>query len=118
MFLHVHFRRPEGHFLGDALIRAVREPAAVRGEFGPGLLRALTEDPGAPLRDRLRGASGQMAPIASTRVAGLRMSDPLERAKRKLGPRTAAPLEEQAREEMASAVAAALTGAGAATCPA
>ncbi len=115
-FLAVRCRRTEGHFLGDGLVRAIREPAATCGEMGPGLFRALTDRPGAPLRDRLRATAALMAPIASTGISAIRLNDPLQRARRRLGSPAADPLEAQARREMGSAVAAALAGAGTVPC--
>jgi TPP-dependent pyruvate/acetoin dehydrogenase alpha subunit len=111
-FLHVRCWRPEGHFLGDPLIRAAREPAATSGEFAPGLLRALGAHPGAPLRDRVRGAGALLAPMVTAGAAArLRPGDPLARARHRLGPRTADRLQAQAREEINAAVRAALTRA-------
>jgi TPP-dependent pyruvate/acetoin dehydrogenase alpha subunit len=118
-FLHVRCRRPEGHFLGGPLIRAAREPAATSGEFAPGLLRAVTAHPGAPLRERARGASALLPPMVTAGAAArLRLGDPLARARHRLGARTADRLQAQAREEIISAVRAALTRAEVARWPA
>jgi TPP-dependent pyruvate/acetoin dehydrogenase alpha subunit len=117
-FLHVRCWRPEGHFLGDPLIRAVREPAATSGELAPGLLRAVTAHPGAPLRERARGASALLPPMVTAAAARLRLGDPLARARHRLGAPTAARIEAQAREEITAAVRAALTRAEVARWPA
>lgn len=111
-FLHVRCRRPEGHFLGDPLLRAAREPAATSREFGPRLLRAITTRPGAPLRDRVRGVGSLMLPIVAGGTATqVHLGDPLVRARRRLGRRTASRIEAQAREEITAAVRTALTRA-------
>lgn len=111
-FLHVRCRRPEGHFLGDPLVRAAREPAASWGEFGPRLLRAMTDRPGAPLRDRLRGAGALIRPImAGSAATQLHFGDPLVRARRRLGRGRADRIEAQARDEITSAVRTALARA-------
>jgi pyruvate dehydrogenase E1 component alpha subunit len=112
-FLHVRCWRPEGHFLGDPLIRAVREPAATGGEFAPELLQAFIAHPGAPLRERARGASAVLRPMVTAAAATrLHLGDPLARARHSLGAPTAARIEAQAREEVTAAVRAALAGAG------
>lgn len=118
-FLHVRCRRPEGHMAGDPLIRAVREPRASRSELSAGLLQAMTGRPGAPPLDRMRAVSTFLAPMVSTTIASrLRTADPLDRARRRLGPLTAAPIETRAREEIAASIAEALTAAEAAAWPA
>ncbi len=117
-FLHVRCWHPEGHFLGDPLIRAVREPAATGGELAPGLLRALTARPGAPPRERARAASALLPPILIAGAARLRLGDPLARARHRLGARTADPIQARAHQEITAAVQAALAQAEAARWPA
>jgi TPP-dependent pyruvate/acetoin dehydrogenase alpha subunit len=118
-FLHVRCWRPEGHFLGDPLIRAVREPVTTGGEFAPGLLRALTAHPGAALRERARGAGALLPPmVIAGAAARLRLGDPLARARHRLGARTADRIQGQADEEVTAAVRAALARAEVARWPA
>ncbi len=118
-FLHVRCWRPEGHFLGDPLIRAVREPATTSSEFAPGLLRAITAHPGAPLLERARGARALLSPMLTAGAAArLHLGDPLARARRKLGAPAADRIQAQAREEITAAVRAALTQAEVAAWPA
>jgi acetoin:2,6-dichlorophenolindophenol oxidoreductase subunit alpha len=98
---------------------AARDPAASSGEFAPGLLRAVTAHPGAPLRDRIRGAGALLPPMVTAGVAArLRLGDPLARARHRLGAGTVGRIEAQAREEITSAVRVALTRAEVARWPA
>ncbi|MGZ4208859.1 MAG: thiamine pyrophosphate-dependent dehydrogenase E1 component subunit alpha [Actinomycetota bacterium] len=111
-FILVRCRRPEGHFLGDPLLRAVREPSATSKEIGPGLVAAVREQPGAPMRERLRAAAAITAPILAAATADpFHRRDPLARARRRLGARAAARIEAKAEHEIASAVKAAMARA-------
>lgn len=103
--LQVRCRRPEGHFQGDPLLRASRDPAATYAEIGPPLLRAILAQPGAPLADRARGLLHLVPPIAAGfRADRLHLGDPVRRARRRLGQITADRIEAEAADDIAAAV--------------
>lgn len=104
-FLHVRCSHPDGHMLTDPLVHAGRGGASSAAESGPALRRALTERPGAALGDRLRGLAALVPPVLAAAVPGrLRRTDPLARARRRLGRASAERIEAEARRQMAAAV--------------
>ncbi|UCE42211.1 MAG: hypothetical protein JSV17_04375, partial [Candidatus Aminicenantes bacterium] len=84
-YLHFHCRRPEGHFLGDLLIRIVRHPVKeLKEQVGP-LLKSVTKKKGTSLGER----TGSLARISS--VLGktfksqlFKDKDPLETLRQKI----------------------------------
>ncbi len=108
-FLEVRCRHPEGHFLGDPLLRASREPVAASAEIGRPLAHAVIEHPGAALSERVHGLGRLVPPIlAGVLDDRLHRGDPLARARRRLGRPAAGRIEAQARDEIAAAVGDAL----------
>ncbi len=104
-FLQVRCRRPEGHFLGDPLLRASREPTATSAEIGPPLLRAMRTRPRASASDRGRGLAHLVPPMAAALYADrVHLADPVRRARRRLDPGAAGRIEAEAAEEIAGAV--------------
>jgi TPP-dependent pyruvate/acetoin dehydrogenase alpha subunit len=88
-FLHAHVPRLDGHFLGDALVRAARSPGGGLGERARSVVRLLDLMRQARREDRDTGR------------------DPLERARSSIGVEAAARLEADALAEVGRAVAAA-----------
>ena len=106
-FLLSKVHRPDGHFLGDPLLRIFSDPAGQTEEIAPSLIEALRR-PGAPGGDRIRG----LVRIAdSARTAALESAcarrDPLASSRARLDFIAAAVMEEHVRSEVAQAVAAA-----------
>jgi pyruvate dehydrogenase E1 component alpha subunit len=104
--------RPEGHFLGDPLLRIVRRPGdELRDRVGP-LLRASTAT-GTGVTQRA-ASLGEIAKILgrAARMGGGR-SDPLPRLRRRLQApeQDVARLEEKVNAEVATAVRDALAEA-------
>ncbi|HZE04820.1 MAG TPA: thiamine pyrophosphate-dependent dehydrogenase E1 component subunit alpha [Solirubrobacteraceae bacterium] len=110
-FILARCRRPDGHFLGDPLLRAFADPVGQTKELAPPLARALTRGPGAPRRIRI------LALLAIGRVIG-RMGlyrlaayrDPLNRTRRRLDDRVARACERRAAQETRASLEAALSG--------
>jgi pyruvate dehydrogenase E1 component alpha subunit len=111
-FLLARCSHPEGHFLGDALLRQLDvSPWEARRQLEP-TLRALRRSPGAPLPARALGLVGLLSPlvaVALRRAVGGR--DPLARAARRLPASLAASLDARATDEVRRAVEAALAEA-------
>ncbi len=61
-FLLARCHRPEGHFLGDALLRVLDEPVAQARELSGPLVRAVTSSPGASRRSHSSSVSFSMNP--------------------------------------------------------
>lgn len=111
-FLLAPVHRPDGHFLGDPLLRIFRDPAGQSVELAPSLVAALRE-PGAELRQRV---SGLVNVAVSVRAAGLEAwrarHDPLRVARRRLDPGAADEVDHRVRAAVHDAGVAALAGAG------
>ncbi len=109
-YLHASCVRPEGHLLGDPLLRIVRRPVSeLKDKVGP-LTRAVTGGAGAGVMGRagsLAGITGMLA-----RAAGMRGRDPVRRLRDRLHDRAAevATLEREVEEAVRTAVDAALAG--------
>ncbi len=99
--------RPEGHFLGDPLLRLVRHPAAELGQRAGPLLKAVTRRTGGGLGQRASSLGTITGMVA--RAAGMRGRDPL----RRLRGRLAASRDDLARleDEVGATVATAVTRA-------
>jgi TPP-dependent pyruvate/acetoin dehydrogenase alpha subunit len=107
-FLHAHVPRLDGHFLGDALVRAARSPV------GEG--RQLLSDVTAAALSRTGGGLGERARSVVRLLDLMRQArredrdtrrDPLERARSSIGEEAAGRLEADALAEVGRAVAAA-----------
>jgi TPP-dependent pyruvate/acetoin dehydrogenase alpha subunit len=98
--------RMEGHFLGDPLLRVYEEPFKQTVEIGPPLARAMFSKPLTSLLPRC-GYLGNIGRVLAT-LGGERYlldTDPMHRAAMLLPEETRARLEEEARIEVAEAVA-------------
>lgn len=96
--------RPEGHFLGDPLVRLTSTVGELAAEVRP-LVAGLVVRPGAPLAQRLsavKGIGGRAAAVAIHAPA--RTSDPLRRAARRLPEVTSHELTVVARREVETAL--------------
>ncbi len=81
-YLHASCVRPEGHMLGDPLVRIVRRPVAeLRSRVGP-LTKAAVSPKGAGVGGRLAGLTDITGMIA--RAAGMRGRDPVRRSRARL----------------------------------
>lgn len=103
--------RPDGHFLGDPLLRTLDHPVEQSAVMGPPLIRALVARPGATTRQRFAGLDRLRAAVmtAAAERAWARR-DPLARARRRLGP-GAGRFEAEERAAVAVAVGRALEAA-------
>lgn len=106
-YLHMHCHRPEGHFLGDPLIRMARHPVKeMKGLAGP-LLKSVTKKKGTSLGQRagsLRGVSSLLGrTIKSQRM---KEKDPLAFLRRKIisDKQRLKRIENEGKEEMQAVV--------------
>lgn len=82
-FMHASCVRPEGHFLGDPLLRMVRQPVAeLRDKLGP-LLQSTTRGSGAGAGSRAASLGGIAKMVSS--AASMRGHDPIRRLRKRLG---------------------------------
>jgi pyruvate dehydrogenase E1 component alpha subunit len=83
-FLHARCIHLEGHFLGDPLLRAARQPAAEMTKVVGPLLRSASKGKGAPIRERLDNLRmiGTLSAAVQDQVS--KAHDPLDRARRML----------------------------------
>lgn len=95
-YLHASCVRPDGHFLGDPLLRIVRRPGDELGRRGGPLLAALARTPGAGPAGRAAGL-GEVAAMAG-KAARMRGRDPLARLRRRLASADAGALDRLERE--------------------
>lgn len=106
-FLHATCTRPEGHMLGDPLLRIVRQPVGeLKGRVGP-LLSAAASLDGSRIVERaasLSAVTGSLGRAAKMILAPGR--DPVARLRRRLdlGRRELAALEAAVAEEVAAAL--------------
>jgi pyruvate dehydrogenase E1 component alpha subunit len=113
-YLHATCVRPEGHFLGDPLVRLVRRPLReLRDRIGP-LARAAVGPSGAGVRGRTGSMAGITGMIA--RAAGMRGRDPVSAQRRRLtvdiDRRELEALEQEIERTVRDAVEAAVAGLG------
>lgn len=81
-YLHASCVRPEGHFLGDPLLRIVRRPVQeLKDKIGP-LTRSVIDSEGAGLGGRGAGIASITGKIG--RAAGMRGRDPVARLRSRL----------------------------------
>ena len=112
-FILARCRRPDGHFLGDPLLRQFTDPVGQTRQIAPPLIRATTQGPGAPRRSRLTGLTLIGRVVASFAVYRLMAyRDPIRRARRRLDARAARECEQRAEQEIQASVWAALAGTG------
>lgn len=110
-FLLVRCCRPEGHFLGDPLLRIFKEPVKQVLEITPPIVRAMLSRPPGALLSRC-GYLGRIGGVLA-RIGGDRFvmdTDPLKKSARLVGEDARQRLEQQARGEVEQAVAVAMEG--------
>ena len=108
-YLHASCVRPQGHFLGDPLLRLVRHPIGeLKTKIGP-LSRSVTSAAGAGLGGRMASLAGITGMVS--RAAGMRGRDPVERLRKRLGAvgSEAGAVEREVEAAVAAAVDEALT---------
>ncbi len=113
-FILARCRRPEGHFLGDPLLRVLADPVDQARDIAPPLVRAARSGPGARPGARLGGLLrvGRVVGLFGLyRIAAYR--DPVRRARRRLRSEVARACEERAAQEVRASVDAALALSGA-----
>jgi pyruvate dehydrogenase E1 component alpha subunit len=104
-FLQARCPRPEGHFLGDPLVRLVRQPRSEGDAMRPDVIAGLTARPGAPKRARARALARTSHAVAQLGLGQLRpRRDPLVRMRRRLGASASAAVEHEARARVDEAV--------------
>jgi pyruvate dehydrogenase E1 component alpha subunit len=108
-FLQARCPRPEGHFLGDPLLRVVRQPRSEGEAMTPDVIAGLTAQPGATKRMRARALGRTTRTVAQLGAGQIRpRRDPLVRMRRRLGAHVAATVEHEARARVEHAVQRAL----------
>jgi pyruvate dehydrogenase E1 component alpha subunit len=110
-FLHTPCVRPEGHFLGDALLRVARHPLHELKQLGGPLMKAALRKKGASPWKRAVSLSATTSIIAKTAVHQIwKRHDPLIVARRKLkwDKLRLNRLDENLRQEIDQAVAQAM----------
>lgn len=110
-FILARCQRPDGHFLGDPLLRVFADPVGQTKQIAPPLVRATTRGPGArrPVRLAALIAIGRvLASFGLYRLTAYR--DPIRRARRRLDATVARECEQQVEQEIRASVRAALAG--------
>jgi TPP-dependent pyruvate/acetoin dehydrogenase alpha subunit len=106
-YLHMHCRRPEGHFLGDPLIRMARHPVKEMKELAGPLLKSVTKKKGTSLGQRA-GSLRSVSSLLGKTVKGQRIKekDPLAllRQKIKSDEENLRRIENEVKEEMQEAI--------------
>ncbi len=108
-FILARCRRPQGHFLGDPLLRVLSDPAGQSKALLPPLLRAMRDDPGAPRHVRalaLAAVARVIGRFAVYRLAAYR--DPLAVTRRRLSDVVAWDCEQRVEQEIDASFEAAL----------
>lgn len=109
-YLHASCVRPEGHFLGDPLLRLVRDPVAELKERAGPLLRSAVRRQGAGTGARA-ASLGEVGAMVG-RAASMRGRDPVRRLRRRLSADRGAVerIEEEVAAEVRAAVETAVAG--------
>lgn len=111
-FLHARCHRPDGHFLGDPMLRVVHDPLGQARDVAVPLAAAARRAEGGRPGSRLGAVgaiAGRVGRAASGQI-GQRRSDPLARARRRLDAGEVAAIDERVAAEVADAVEEALAG--------
>jgi pyruvate dehydrogenase E1 component alpha subunit len=114
-FLHASCTHPEGHFLGDPLLRRARQPMGkeMRGDAW-GQMKAFLGAKGASVRERLAGVRSISSLIGSAKEQTSEGLDPLETTRRKLvDAATIEAVDAEVAEEIRNVVETALLPEGA-----
>jgi pyruvate dehydrogenase E1 component alpha subunit len=110
-FIHAHCAHLEGHFLGDTLLRAARNPLKEMLPMVEPLLRATFGRKGAPIRERFDNLRTITSLIQKAKqAAGLDENDPIARARQQLAsePPRLEELETEVTQEVQATVEQAL----------
>jgi len=110
-FLHATCLHPEGHFLGDPLVRITRHPVKEMKKVAGPLLKSATKVKGASARERTGGLGTVTSLIGKTaKEQVFDKKDPLKIVRRKLKPEKARlkRLEDRIDEEIREVVASVL----------
>ena len=113
-FLHAQCAHPEGHMLGDLLVRVARRPVIEMSHLTGPLLRSMARRKGAPMRERVQGLSFILSSIREAiRAQSSARDDSIPRARQKLVPKAGdeirlLELERQVEQEIQQAVTKAL----------
>lgn len=117
-FLHAPCAHPEGHMLGDLLVRVARRPVVEMSRLTGPMLRSMIKGKGAPIRERVEGLSFVLSSIkeAIKEQASAR-DDPIPRARQELSSKAGdeirlLELERQVEQEIQRAVTRALAPLG------
>ena len=112
-FLRARCFHPEGHFLGDQVVRFTRSPVKESLRMMPALINSLFKRGGAPIRNRLESLSIINSNVArASRANSQKTMDPLRNARRKLvnEPARLKEIELRVKREVAEVVSEALAG--------
>jgi pyruvate dehydrogenase E1 component alpha subunit len=84
-FLHASCTHPEGHFMGDPLLRIARQPVRQMRQMSGPLMRSITRRQGASVRERVAGFSTVLALIRTTfQEKSMQQRDPIARTRKEL----------------------------------
>jgi len=103
-FLLARCPRPEGHFMGDPMLRVFRDPLGQTLEIAPPLLRSFLARPLSQLTLRVRSLGVIGASLGLLGMERLLEPDPLEKSGRLLDPAVRSRIDEEARREVEEAV--------------
>jgi TPP-dependent pyruvate/acetoin dehydrogenase alpha subunit len=104
-FLHATCQRPEGHFLGDPLLRIVRKPVdELKSKVGP-LVKAATSGAGASVGGRAASLGSIVNMLGRAgKMRKLGRHDPLHKQAKRLANEERQRVDEAIHEEVAAAV--------------
>jgi pyruvate dehydrogenase E1 component alpha subunit len=106
-YLHMRCWRPEGHFLGDLMIRTVKHPVKAMTERAGPLIKAVTKKKGTSVAQRV-GSLRNVSSLLGKTVKGQlsKEKDPLAKLHQKMAPdkELLERIEKEVKEEIKSAV--------------
>jgi len=112
-FLLATCHRPQGHFLGDPMLRMLRRPMEQMREIGGPLAKSALAPGGSSARSRAAAATHLGRRLAEVGWQyGTHRTDPVVKARRLLGESEAEEIEARARDEVDAAARAAVARAG------
>ncbi len=106
-YLHLHCYRPQGHFLGDPLIRVARHPVKEMKELAGPLFKSVSKIKGSSMRQRAESLRNVSAILGKTiKRQLLKEKDPLELLRQKIRSdnERLERIEKEAKEEIQQAV--------------
>jgi TPP-dependent pyruvate/acetoin dehydrogenase alpha subunit len=110
-FLHMHCRRPEGHFLGDPLIRMARHPVKEMKDMAGPLLKSVTKKKGSSVGQRAGNLRSVLSLLGKTvKNQRIKEKDPLALLRQKIitDKERLIRIEREEKEEIQAAVEKAL----------